>query len=152
MANLKLHCLKILWQRWNFFQSFHWNVHVGAKFFQPQNLPLKLRGNSPVWCPRFQCSWHNKSVLQRFGDACAIPPKWFIRDIRVMNWLRTHVGDVTLSPITEMFQHSCAVTETLQMQGETTFYWEKMKDYKFACICKWEYKMTEVLFNQSGVE
>ena len=37
---------------------------MGAKFFQPRNLPLKLRGNSSAWCPRFECSWHNKSVLK----------------------------------------------------------------------------------------
>jgi len=32
--------------------------------FRRQNLPLKLRGYSPAWCPRFECSWHNKSVLE----------------------------------------------------------------------------------------
>ena len=27
-----------------------------------------------------------------------------------------------------------------------------MKDYKFACMCKLEAKMREVIFNQSGIE
>ena len=35
---------------------------MGAKFFHSQNLPLKLRGLA--WYRHFECSWHNKSVLQ----------------------------------------------------------------------------------------
>ena len=40
----------------------------------------------------------------------------------------------------------------VKKKGETTFYWEKMKDYKFVYICKWESKITDVIFNLSGAE
>ena len=55
-------------------------------------------------------------------------------------------------PCPKVGQHACAVTQTLQIKGEGTFYCEKLKDYKFACMCKLEAKMTEVIFNQSGIE
>ena len=33
-----------------------------------------------------------------------------------------HAGGITLSPNTDIVHHTCAVTQTLQNKGETTFY------------------------------
>ena len=55
-------------------------------------------------------------------------------------------------PCSKVGQHACSVTQTIQIKGEGTFYCQKMKDYKFACMCKCEAKMTEVILNQSGTE
>ena len=59
--NLYIHCLG---ECWNFRQSFNSNVHVGAKFFQPQYISLKTHGNSSARRSRFEWSWDNESILK----------------------------------------------------------------------------------------
>ena len=101
---------------------------------------LILCSHIPINIPSLSSNGYLATLINISKMACAINPQWSIHDTRVMNWLRNYVGDVTQSPITELVEHACAVTQTLQIEGKTTFCW----DYKFVCICKWESKIMEV--------
>ena len=61
---------------------------MGAKFFHPQNLPLKLRGLA--WYRHFECSWHNKSVLQ---------PSWPCYFYRNLIKVRSSIGTCLTSSL-----------------------------------------------------